>query len=209
MKSSRSKTVLAILAAGVVSCALFSQQAQAVPITGQIDFAGGITLDNAIGSATAISSVFGVSVMNALPTDTTGSYAGLGGATVPTFNGFTFAPFSVPGNPLLWSFTTAGITYSFNITNVTGVTQIAASGGTPGSFNLSGTGVAMITGFADTVGTFSVSSHTGKGGGTTAFTFAAGEGVPSVPDDGSTVALLGIALAGIEAVRRKIFARNA
>ena len=39
------KTILAVLAMGALSCALFSQQAQAVPITGTIQFGGAVRFD--------------------------------------------------------------------------------------------------------------------------------------------------------------------
>ena len=40
------KTILAVLAIGALSCALFSQQAQAVPITGTIHLGGAVQFDS-------------------------------------------------------------------------------------------------------------------------------------------------------------------
>ena len=40
MKNRSSKTILVFLALGLISCAFCVQQAQAVPITGAITFAG-------------------------------------------------------------------------------------------------------------------------------------------------------------------------
>jgi hypothetical protein len=40
-----SKTIFAVLATGVLSCALFSQQAQATAIQGDINFAGAVRFD--------------------------------------------------------------------------------------------------------------------------------------------------------------------
>ena len=45
MKNRSSKTILVFFALGLISCAFCVQQAQAVPITGAITFAGGVTLD--------------------------------------------------------------------------------------------------------------------------------------------------------------------
>lgn len=200
MKNSRCKAILAVLAAGLFSCALFTQQAQAVPITGQIDFTGGMNLNLPMGSATAITSFVSVTVLSNPPTTPSGSYSGLGGTSVPTFNGFSFSSFSTVSP--LWSFTVSGITYSFDLTSLNPVVQGA------GFFFLSGTGLAKITGFTNTAGTFSLSSQGTPG--TTQFSFSATTAATNaVPDGGSAVALLGIGLAGIEAVRRRIFARNA
>src|SRR5205814_6248121 len=49
------KTILAVLATGFISCALFSQQAQADEITGTITFGGSVNLNTAsAGTATAV-----------------------------------------------------------------------------------------------------------------------------------------------------------
>src|SRR5947199_10463544 len=45
-KYTMKKTILAVLAMGALSCALFSQQAQAVPITGTIQFGGSVGFDS-------------------------------------------------------------------------------------------------------------------------------------------------------------------
>ena len=42
------KTILAVLAMGALSCALFSQQAQAAPITGSIAMGGTVGLNGPI-----------------------------------------------------------------------------------------------------------------------------------------------------------------
>src|SRR5262245_38196866 len=59
-----SKTILAVLAIGTVSCGLFSQQAQALPavqITGDIQFAGEVAFDtNSLATATQVMTWFDV-----------------------------------------------------------------------------------------------------------------------------------------------------
>ena len=49
------KTILAVLAMGALSCALFSQQAQAAQITGEIHMAGDVVFDSVdLSSSTAV-----------------------------------------------------------------------------------------------------------------------------------------------------------
>ena len=56
------KTILAVLAMGALSCALFSQQAQAAQITGSITMGGSVDLNGPIqtGSATPVNHWFAV-----------------------------------------------------------------------------------------------------------------------------------------------------
>src|SRR5260370_35150664 len=113
MKTS-SKTILTLLVIGLVSCGLFSQQAQAVPITGGIYLAGTYVTNNGnLNTATSFSSFPFVVIPGV-----SGSYTGVGtGSRGPsvTLNGFTFNPFSASVTPL-WTFMSAGSTYSFDLT---------------------------------------------------------------------------------------------
>ena len=59
MKNRSSKTILVFLALGLISCAFCVQQAQAVPITGVITFAGGVTLDERSYSVNTATQVTG------------------------------------------------------------------------------------------------------------------------------------------------------
>jgi hypothetical protein len=55
IQSTTKKTILAVLAMGALSCALFSQQAQAAQITGEIHFAGDAVFDStSLATATAV-----------------------------------------------------------------------------------------------------------------------------------------------------------
>ena len=67
-----------------------------------------------------------------------------------------------------------------------------------------GTGTSFIDGVA--VGLASWSLH---GSAATGFNFRLSGSTTAVPDGGSAVALLGVALAGIEVVRRKMKAKAA
>ena len=187
------RTLFALGVAALFCCALTS--VQAVPIQGTIDFNGAATTDSGdLANAHAFTSFSGVTVATA-PAPS-GSYSGTAGQAV-TMNGFTFNP---PGGVSpLWTFTVGAVTYSFNLGTSHVVTQTAAF------LNVTGTGTANITGFDPTPGTFSI-TLVGSGSPQAQFSFTS---ETSVPDGGSAVALMGIALTGIEALRRKLGARKA
>src|SRR5437667_8505622 len=192
-----SKTILTLLIIGLVSCGLFSQQAQAVPITGGISMAGTyVTNTGNLNTATAFTSFPGVFV-----TSVSGSYTGvgtLGSSPVVTMNPFSFNPFSSAVTPL-WIFIAPISTYSFDLTALTQTLQ-------PGdnTLTLQGTGTLHIVGFDDTPGTWVFTANQLSD----TFSFSSSNGAVGVPDSGSAVALLGIALAGIEGVRRALRARR-
>lgn len=194
------KTILAVLATGLISCALFSQQAQAVPITGNITFAGTVTLDTAsAGTATAV---------------VAGGWHGTGGLGMPEVmsRDGSFTAFVALGAPttftaLQWNFNSPGGQagafwsvggFTFNLT----ASSIFSQGGFPATVTVIGTGIISGNGFTPTVGTWSFSSQDPAAGQPPVFSFSAATG--AVPDSGSTVAFLGLALAGVEALRRKM-----
>ena len=73
MKNRSSKTILVFFALGLISCALCVQQAQAVPTTGVITFAGGVTLDTGtVNTATQVTSWVGTPTVESV----SGSFAG-------------------------------------------------------------------------------------------------------------------------------------
>jgi len=142
-----------IVGAVVLTVASISAQAQ-VPITGQINFTGGATLDQPIGSATTFETFYGPSSTGGLVVNAggslapSGSYAGVPGGTFANFTTpFDFGSLSSP--TLLWTFTFPGAplgqTYSFQVNAVTTDQQYG------GVFiNLAGTGTGTITGGATT-----------------------------------------------------------
>jgi VPDSG-CTERM motif len=206
MKTPR-KTILTLLATGLLSCTLLCQHAGAVPISGEVDMSGTVFLNNvALGSATATTG-YGPVTVGGIPT---GSFAGTAGDSV-TWTPFGWNPPTVPVIPL-WTYhdLVTGFTYSFNLSTVS-----VAPGMPQTNFflNLVGTGTLLITGpgstFDPTPGTwsFTISNSTGGPHDNFAFTFANSQ-TAVAPDSGSAVALLGIALAGIEGVRRALRARR-
>src|ERR1700688_275700 len=194
-----SKTVLAVLATGLLSCGLLCQQAGANQINGSVLFSGAATVSGDSGPGTTTISFANPSwtVVSGL-----GNYSTFG--TPATFTSFSFtgtgtgATLSGPGIPQ-GTFTFGTLTYSFDLLAlVNGIT-------TSGTMAISGTGIAHITGLDDTPISWTLA------GSANDFTFdlsgsntpPPGPGVPA-PEGGSAVSLLGIALVGLEALRRRL-----
>ena len=188
------------MAATVVALVGFSASVQAVPISGVINFgtSSSATVNSGnLGTATAISSYGNVFVSAGTET---GSYAPLNGGgnfgSTLAFSTFGFGGNVLsPASVLLWTVASGGVTYSFTATSV----QIVLQNST--FLDLQGNGSANITGYDSTIGTWSM-LFTGLGG-TTTFTFGA---ATAVPDNGTTVMLLGAAFAGLCLFRKKVMA---
>jgi hypothetical protein len=88
-----------------------------------------------------------------------------------------------------------GDTYSFDLLTL----SIDGQGGN--TLSLSGTGDLNITGFDTTTGTWVFTAN--QGGGT--FSFSSSNAAQT-PDGGSALILFGLALGGLEALRRKLAA---
>ena len=178
------KTILAVLAIGALSSALFSQQAQATAINGIINFAGAVQFNGPFGTATAVTAWLNPHV----EAGSTGDFAGIPVNTPATFTApWQFSP-STPV-PNLWS--VAGFTFDLLTSTV-----VVHTGTT---LSIEGTGIVSGNGFEPTAMTWSFTTQ--RRGGST-FSFSATGA--TVPDGGSAVALLGLALTGLEVVRRKL-----
>jgi hypothetical protein len=180
-----SNAFLTTLAAGLLSCGLLSQQAQAVPITGDIDISGNVTYDtNSLATATQINTFNSATVG-----DSTGSFSGIAAGTAVTFS----TPYVLNSpKPALWS--VGGFT--FDLLSSTIVTQL------PGILYVTGTGtVTGPAGFDATAGLWSFTSTAAGGQSSPTFSFASN--TVAVPDGGSALSLLGLALVGVQALRRK------
>ena len=178
------KTILAVLAIGALSSGLFSQQAQATPINGIINFAGAIKLNGPFGTATAVTAWLNAHV----EAGSTGDFAFIPVNTPVTMAAsWTFDP-STP-TPALWSV----MGFTFDLLSSTVVTH------TNSVIAIEGTGVVSGNGFDPTAMTWSFTTQN-RGG--SIFSFSATGA--TVPDGGSAVALLGIALIGVEVLRRKL-----
>jgi hypothetical protein len=198
MKWFMSKTVLTVLATGLLSCGLFCQQAGANQINGSVLFSGAATVSGDSGPGTTTISFTNPSwtVVSGL-----GDYSTFG--TPTTFTAFSFtgtgtgATLSGPGMPQgTFTFGTPTLTYSFDLLALVSGTT------TSGTMAISGTGIAHITGFDDMPASWALE---GSGHDFT-FDLSGSSTTPpaTTPDGGSAVSLLGIALIGLEALRRRL-----
>jgi len=175
------------LAALLVGATAFS--AVAVPIDGAISFSGTDTQNNPdLSLATAFTGFTNVVVST---TGGNGSYSpALTGQPV-TFLPFTFLPSLFP-NPLvpLWTFVSGASTYSFDATAVT------VDFSNLNTLSLEGTGIAHITGFDSTPGTWYFSANNE----TQTASFSVSTGVTAVPEP-ATLLFFGFGLAGLTGAR--------
>jgi hypothetical protein len=183
------KLLLAILAAGIATSAFTSQQAQGAMINGAITFAGGAVYDTtSLATATRVNSFSDVTVMSRDGDFT--SFVNVGDSV--TMGSPYIFMLSTP-TPGLWS--VGGFTYDLATSTV--VLQNADF------LVISGTGTISGNGFDPTPGTWSFTSQSPAANGV--FSFSASDGATGgVPDGGTTAALLGIGLVGIEFLRRKV-----
>lgn len=192
-------TVLAALAIVLLGSGVLCEQAQAIPITGSVEFFGSATPSGA-------SPGLPISVHFTNPWQTlsgNGVYVGIPFGTSATFTDFSFngdgALASLVGTVApLWTFSFGGETYSFDLLALTnGHTEA-------GSMSFSGTGTAHgsgVTAFDDTPATIAL-----QGSGQN-FIFSISTSTTTstgVPDGGTSVGLLGIALVGIAILRRQL-----
>jgi hypothetical protein len=180
-----------VKAIAVVMAFGLAVSAQAVLIDGDVAFTGAYTLDNPdLLQATEFASFSGVLVADG---QAFGDYAGTDdGVTPVTFTPFSFSP--AEATPfLLWTFTIAATTYSFDASTLNVSYQSA------NTLVIEGLGTASITGFDATPGLWNITAN--KAGAAFSFSSSASVGVP---DGGMTLSLLGLALGGIAALRRVI-----
>ena len=192
------KTILAMVATMFVA-------AQAYAVNGTIGFTGGtsgMTQKTTKGTTTNHFN----NPWSVIAGSQSGDYA-----TVPDgFSPVTMGDFSFTGNngapgtqvcltcPFVqWTFTVGTKTYNFTLESITSATTIN------GAIGETGTGTACINSDCSPATWSLDATRTGS------FTFNASVHTSAVPDGGSAVALLGIALAGIEAGRRLLRARKA
>jgi hypothetical protein len=188
----------------------FAPRAEAIPITGSIDFVGLADPTGGVGNkwSAGTTGINFVGIVQAL--NGSGAYAAVPDFTQPvSFSNFTFNPFPGAGVNPLWSFSVAGTTYSFNLGAVTAFGYSTAINAL-GAFALSGTGTLNISGglYTPTPGTFSFSSQNSSSNTATRFSFSAnGTAVPPIPEPGSML-LLGTGLVGLASTARRQWAKR-
>jgi len=189
------KTIPTLCAAALCAAVLAGPGAKANPvpaITGSIGFgASGVTINSAeLATATSFA------VSSPFVTTRSGNYSAVPMAySAVTFNGFTFHP-PVGSITPLWTFDIGSTVYSFDAT-----TDSSAWNPSLDSWEIGGNGIAMITGYAPTMGTWNVNlSETDS---SFVFDSSAGASGVSVPDGGSAITLLGAGLFGLGLFSRK------
>jgi hypothetical protein len=179
------KLIKILLAVVVASGVVLS--ARANQISGNINFAGGAHFDSThLGSATMVTSWDMAIVINA--DDDFGSVAPLTPVTFVT--PYVFNPPTAYAS--LW--TVGGFTFSLVNSNIDAQTNK--------KLTIFGNGFVSGNGFDQTPGTWSFSVTQSDGRARQEFSFQANSAAPA-PDSGSTVALLGMALATVGTLRAK------
>ena len=155
-------------------------------IEGTIQFGGSAHFDtNSLLTATTVMSWINTHVEDGA----TGDFSGIPMNTPATFG----APWVFTAPKLgLWS--VGG--FAFDLLSATVVTQTAKT------LTVEGTGKVSANGFDPTAMAWSFTTQSAGGITRTSFSFSANNA--AVPDGGSTVSLLGLALIGIEVLRRKL-----
>jgi VPDSG-CTERM motif len=164
-------------------------------IEGNINFAGAVHLDNNnLGLATTVVTwfdAFNNAGKTSVVPGATGNFSVIPAGTSATMaQPWVFNP-STP-TPSLWS--VGGFT--FDLLSATVVSQSNTF------LNVLGSGIVSGNGFDPTIATWSFTVNNSNGQPKMMFSFAANNN--SVPDGGVTVALLGLALVGVEVLRRKL-----
>jgi hypothetical protein len=184
------------LVAAIITCGLFGQHVQAVQISGNITFTGTCSLSTK--SASTATMVTGWHGLGAGGLPQVASHDGSFNGVVTDGDAVTIA--------FPWSFNSGAVPnfwrvdgFVFNLTT----SSITMQGG--GSVTVNGTGTISGNNFDMTSGTWSFTTQNPSAH--SRFSFSAASG--TVPDGGSAVALLGIALVGIEGLRRRLPAKIA
>lgn len=186
------KSLLAVIAAVVGASALASQSAQAVQINGTIDLAGVARFNGPLATATQVTSFRNAHVE--FSTNDFATFTNTNDAVAFTAP-YVFNP-STAYSPL---YSVGGFVFDLAESHI--MTQNA------NALVILGTGTLMGNGFDATPGTWAFSSQNPSGNNKrTRFSFSAGtDAIPTpTPDGGSAIALLGLSLVAVEAVRRKL-----
>ena len=182
------KLLLASVTAMVVAAG-FALSTQATQINGNISFAGAVTFDT-----TSLKTATMVNTWDmAFVTNGTGDFSGIAPLTHVDFvTPYVFNPPTAYAS--LW--TVGGFTFA--LTNPSIATQ------TKFSLQIFGNGFVSGNSFDQTPGTWSFSVTQSNGHTEQQFSFQANSAAQPTPDSGSTVALLGVGLMAVAAIRAKL-----
>ena len=188
MKNKNITKVCVAIAIGLV----VSVGALAAPLNGDINFEGAGTF-NGTGPTDATQITFGTVTTKS---GSTNDYSTVAAGTAVTFKTFTFgAAGTVGANAIddLWSFTSGGESYTFDLIRLT----VNSVGGAVRVIEGWGTAQSSKAGIDDQSAFFSLSTS----GSETSITFSS---VTEVPDSGTTTALLGLSLLGLAGAARRL-----
>jgi hypothetical protein len=192
------KNKLMMMAGAVAALMSCSSVVQATPIAGSIGFTGTFIQNG--GSLGNLTTATSMSISSAAVGTTTGNFVG---ASLISFA----SPIAVnpsAGLSTLWTVLVGSITYTF------AATSESQNLTTPTSLHLLGAGIITDGNAADaTTGTWQLGF--GRSGDSfewqsTSAADVASNTVPTVPDGGSTVTLLGAGLCGLCLLRKKVMA---
>ncbi len=189
-----------IVGAAMAAC-MVGGIAQAVPITGDITFAGGVQLDtSSAGTATEVLSWTGPggTGMPVVISDD-GSFSGIAAGTQVTFA----APWSFNSGAVSALWAVGGFT--FDLTS----SHIVFQGGSPAGVLVDGIGAVSGNGLDSEAMTwsFSTSDPGASGADSLIFSFQAASGATgTVPDGGTTAMLLGLGVLGLGLLKKRIIA---
>jgi len=171
----------------MVVAAGFAISAQATQITGDIDFAGQVSYDKtSLATATMVTAWHMATVSGA-----TGDFAPTLGLTPAFATPYVFNPPTAYAS--LWS--VGGFTFELDSSTIQHQDGFLLF--------ITGSGFVTGNGFDKTPGLWSFSSNHSNGKSATSFNFSANTTAVPAPDSGSTVALLGVAIFTVGALRAK------
>jgi hypothetical protein len=175
--------------------------ASAVPITGNITFAGGVTLNtSSAGTATEVLSWTGPGGTGLpLVISDDGSFSSIAPGTQATFA----APWSFNSGAVVSLWSVGGFT--FDLTS----SHIVFQGGSPAGVLVDGIGSVSGNGLSSEAMTwsFSTSDPGAAATGGLVFSFQVADGTTgTVPDGGTTAMLLGLGVLGLGLLKKQMFA---
>ena len=184
----------------VVTAAIggFAGIAQAVPITGDVTFAGGVTLNtSSAGTASEVLNFTGAGGTGS-PTviSADGSFSGIAAGTQASFASDWFFNSGSVAN--LWS--VGGFT--FDLTS----SHIVFQGGSPAGVLVDGIGAVSGNGLSPEAITWSFSVSDPPAGTASGLVFSFQGASGTVPDGGTTAMLLGLGVLGLGMLKKHTFA---